>query len=76
MNQQMMQMLNQIRGIRNPQQAAMQALQQAASSGNPMATNILSKINSGDMNGAGQILNNCMDTNGINMNEIRNFLGM
>lgn len=76
MNQQMMQMLNQIRGIRNPQQAAMQALQQAASSGNPMATNILSKINSGDMNGAGQILNNCMDTNGINMNEIRSFFGM
>lgn len=76
MNQQMMQMLNQIRGIRNPQQAAMQALQQAASNGNPMATNILSKINSGDMNGAGQILNNCMNTNGINMNEIRNFFGM
>nr|DAV58981.1 MAG TPA: hypothetical protein [Bacteriophage sp.] len=76
MNQQMMQILNQIRGIRNPQQAAMQALQQAASSGNPMATNILSKINSGDMNGAGQILNNCMDTNGINMNEIRSFFGM
>lgn len=76
MNQQMMQILNQIRGIRNPQKAAMQALQQAASSGNPMATNILSKINSGDMNGAGQILNNCMDTNGINMNEIRSFFGM
>ena len=76
MNQQMMQMLNQIRGIRNPQQAAMQALQQAASSGNPMATSILSKINSGDMNGAGQILNNCMDTNGTNMNEIRSFFGM
>lgn len=76
MNQQMMQMLNQIRGIRNLQQAAMQALQQAASSGNPMATSILSKINSGDMNGAGQILNNCMDTNGINMNEIRSFFGM
>ena len=76
MNQQMMQMLNHIRGIRNPQQAAMQALQQAASSGNPMATSILSKINSGDMNGAGQILNNCMDTNGINMNEIRSFFGM
>lgn len=76
MNQQMMQMLNQIRGIRNPQQAAMQTLQQAASSGNPMATNILRKINSGDMNGAGQILNNCMDTNGINMNEIKSFFGM
>lgn len=76
MNQQMMQILNQIRGIRNPQKAAMQALQQAASSGNPMATNILSKINSGDMNGAGQILNNCMDTNGINMNEIKSFFGM
>lgn len=76
MNQQMMQILNQIRGIRNPQKAAMQTLQQAASSGNPMATNILSKINSGDMNGAGQILNNCMDTNGINMNEIRSFFGM
>lgn len=76
MNQQMMQILNQIRGIRNPQQAAMQALQQAASSGNPMAKSILSKINSGDMNGAGQILNNCMDTNGINMNEIRSFFGM
>lgn len=76
MNQQMMQILNQIRGIRNPQKAAMQTLQQAASSGNPMATNILSKINNGDMNGAGQILNNCMDTNGINMNEIRSFFGM
>ena len=37
MNQQMIQAINQIKSIRNPQQAAMQVLQNAARQGNQMA---------------------------------------
>ncbi len=36
MNDQIMQMLNQIKNIKNPKEAAMKSLEQAASQGNPM----------------------------------------
>lgn len=71
MNQQMVQMVNQIKSIRNPQQAAMQSLQNAAKQGNPMAKNILQNIQSGNMSGIEQTLNNYMNEQGININELR-----
>lgn len=71
MNQQMVQMVNQIKSIRNPQQAAMQSLQNAAKQGNPMAKNILQNIQSGNMSGVEQTLNNYMNEQGININELR-----
>ena len=71
MNQQMVQMINQIKSIRNPQQAAMQSLQNAAKQGNPMAKNILQNIQSGNMSGVEQTLNNYMNEQGININELR-----
>ena len=40
MNQQMIQAINQIKSIRNPQQAAMHVLQNAARQGNQMANGI------------------------------------
>ena len=71
MNQQMVQMVNQIKSIRNPQQAAMQSLQNAAQQGNPMAKNILQNIQSGNMSGVEQTLNNYINEQGININELR-----
>ena len=71
MNQQMVQMVNQIKSIHNPQQAAMQSLQNAAQQGNPMAKNILQNIQSGNMSGVEQTLNNYMNEQGININELR-----
>ena len=71
MNQQMVQMVNRIKSIRNPQQAAMQSLQNAAQQGNPMAKNILQNIQSGNMSGVEQTLNNYMNEQGININELR-----
>ena len=71
MNQQMVQIVNQIKSIRNPQQAAMQSLQNAAKQGNPMAKNILQNIQSGNMSGVEQTLNNYMNEQGININELR-----
>nr|DAX01637.1 MAG TPA: hypothetical protein [Bacteriophage sp.] len=71
MNNQIMQMLNQIKNIKNPKEAAMKALEQAANQGNPMAKNMLQKINSGDMNGAQQILGNFMNEQGLNIQEIQ-----
>ena len=71
MNQQMVQMVNQIKSIRNPQQAAMRSLQNAAQQGNPMAKNILQNIQSGNMSGVEQTLNNYMNEQGININELR-----
>ena len=41
MNNQIMQMLNQIKNIKNPKEAAMKTLEQAANQGNPMAKNML-----------------------------------
>ena len=70
MNQQMIKAINQLKSIRNPQQAAMQALQNAARQGNQMANGILQNIQSGNMAGVEQTLNNFMGENGISMNDI------
>ena len=70
MNQQMIQAINQLKSIRNPQQAAMQVLQNAARQGNQMANGILQNIQSGNMAGVEQTLNNFMGENGISMNDI------
>lgn len=65
MNQQMIQAINQLKSIRNPQQAAMQVLQNAARQGNQMANGILQNIQSGNMAGVEQTLNNFMGENGL-----------
>ena len=70
MNQGIIQAINKLKTIRNPQQAAMQALQNAARQGNQMANGILQNIQSGNMAGVEQTLNNFMDENGISMNDI------
>ena len=70
MNQGIMQAINKLKTIRNPQQAAMQALQNAARQGNQMANGILQNIQSGNMAGVEQTLNNFMGENGISMNDI------
>lgn len=70
MNQGIMQAINKLKAIRNPQQAAMQSLQNAASQGNQMASSILQNIQSGNMVGVEQTLNNFMGENGISMNDI------
>lgn len=70
MNQGIMQAINKLKAIRNPQQAAMQSLQNAASQGNKMASSILQNIQSGNMAGVEQTLNNFMGENGISMNDI------
>ena len=71
MNQQMIQAINQIKSIRNPQQAAMQVLQNAARQGNQMANGILQNIQSGNMAGVEQTLNNFMGENGLSMSDIK-----
>ena len=70
MNQGIIQAINKLKTIRNPQQAAMQALQNAARQGNQMANGILKNIQSGNMAGVEQTLNNFMGENGISMNDI------
>ena len=70
MNQGIMQAINKLKAIRNPQQAAMQSLKNAASQGNQMAISILQNIQSGNMAGVEQTLNNFMGENGISMNDI------
>lgn len=74
MNQQLIQTINQLKSIRNPQQMAMNCLQQSAQRGNPMAKNLLNQINSGNTQGAEQILNNFMNTQGINLNDIKKMM--
>ena len=69
-NQGIIQAINKLKTIRNPQQAAMQALQNAAKQGNKMASGILQNIQSGNMAGVEQTLNNFMGENGISMNDI------
>ena len=71
MNQQMIQAINQIKSIRNPKQAAMQVLQNAARQGNQMANGILQNIQSGNMAGVEQTLNNFMGENGLSMSDIK-----
>ena len=75
MNQQMIQAINQIKSIRNPQQAAMQVLQNAARQGNQMASGILQNIQSGNMAGVEQTLNNFMCENGLSMSDIKRICG-
>lgn len=70
MNQRIMQAINKLKAIKNPQQAAMQSLQNAAIQGNQMASSILQNIQSGNMAGVEQTLNNFMGENGISMNDI------
>lgn len=70
MNQGIMQAINKLKAIKNPQQTAMQSLQNAASQGNQMASSILQNIQSGNMAGVEQTLNNFMGENGISMNDI------
>ena len=70
MNQGIIQAINKLKTIRNPQQAAMQALQNAARQGNQMANGILQNIQSGNMAGVEQTLSNFMGENGISMNDI------
>ena len=74
MNQGITQAINKLKAIRNPEQAAMQALQNAASQGNQMAKGILQNIQSGNMAGVEQTLNNFMGENGISMNDINQML--
>lgn len=74
MNPRIMQVINQIKSIRNPQQAAMQALNQAAKQGNKVAENILSNIQSGNMAGAENILNNFMGEQGVSIDEINQMI--
>ena len=71
MNQQMIQAINQLKSIRNPQQAAMHALQNAAKQGNKMAIGMLQNIQSGNMAGVEQTLNNFMCENGLSMSDIK-----
>ena len=71
MNQGIMQAINKLKTIRNPQQAAMQALQNAARQGNQMANGILQNIQSGNMAGVEQTLNNFMCENGLSMSDIK-----
>lgn len=74
MNQQLIQTINQLKSIRNPQQMAMNCLQQSAQRGNPMAKNLLNQINSGNTQGVEQILSNFMNTQGINLNDIKKMM--
>lgn len=74
MNQQLIQAINQLKSIQNPQQMAMNCLHQSAKQGNPMAKNLLNQINNGNMQGAEQILNNFMNTQGINLNDIKEMM--
>ncbi len=71
MNQQMIQAIKQLKSIKNPQQAAIQSLQNAANQGNPMATNILQNIKSGNMHGVEQTLNNMMGEQGVSIDDIK-----
>ena len=71
MNQGIIQAINKLKTIRNPQQAAMQALQNAARQGNQMANGILQNIQSGNMAGVEQTLNNFMGENGLSMSDIK-----
>ena len=71
MNQGIIQAINKLKTIRNPQQAAMQALQNAARQGNQMANGILQNIQSGNMAGVEQTLNNFMCENGLSMSDIK-----
>lgn len=69
-----MQAVQQLQSMRNPQQMAMNALSQSAKQGNPIAKNILEKINSGDKNGAEEMLNNIIKEQGMNIEDIKKLM--
>lgn len=74
MNNQFMQAVQQIKSMGNPQQMAMNALNQSARQGNPIAKNILDRINSGDTSGAEQMLSNLMNEQGMSIDDVREFM--
>lgn len=74
MNNQLIHTIQKIRSIGNPQQMAMNVLRQASNQGNPMAKNMLDKINSGDMVGAEQMLTNIMNEHNMSIDDIRNLI--
>lgn len=74
MNNQIMQALQQLKSISNPQQMAINSLQKASQQGNPMAKSMLEKINAGDMNGAEEMLGNMMNEYGFGINDVRNLM--
>lgn len=74
MNNQFMQAVQQLKSMGNPQQMAMNALSQSAKQGNPIAKNILEKINSGDKNGAEEMLNNIIKEQGMNIEDIKKLM--
>lgn len=74
MNNQIMQALQQLKSISNPQQMAINSLRKASQQGNPMAKSMLEKINVGDMNGAEQMLGNMMNEYGFGINDVRNLM--
>lgn len=74
MNNQFMQTVQQLKSIKNPQQMAMNALQQASINGNPMAKNMLKRINSGDLKSAEQMLGSMMNEYGFNINDVKSLM--
>lgn len=74
MNRQFMQAVQQLKSIGNPQQMAISSLQKASQQGNPMAKSMLEKINTGDMNGAEQMLENMMNEYGFGINDVRKLM--
>lgn len=72
MNNQMIQMINQLKSVQNPRQAAMQCLQNASKQGNVMAQGLLKDIESGDMGSAQNTLTNYMQSKGADVNAIIN----
>lgn len=72
MNNQMIQMINQLKSVQNPKQAAMQCLQNASKQGNVMAQGLLKDIESGNMSSAQNTLTNYMQSKGADVKAIMN----
>lgn len=53
----------------NPQEMVMGMLKQTAQTGNPMATNLINLINSGDMQGVEQLARNVARERGIDFDK-------
>lgn len=72
MNNQMIQMINQLKSVQNPKQAAMKCLQNASKQGNVMAQGLLKDIEAGNMSSAQNTLKNYMQSKGADVNAIMN----
>ena len=72
MNNQMIQMINKLKSVQNPRQAAMQCLQNASNKGNVMAQGLLKDIEAGNMSSAQNTLTNYMQSKGADVNAIMN----